>query len=101
MVDPDDRFTISAGKDGAKIIEEFDEYFERIDDSYSRAGRVKEAMRFYHKIHEICADMEGVEHPDEMGDLRFRAYVQQAIYDMDGRDRRVEQLEEQLEAIKR
>lgn len=97
MVDPDDRISISAGEDGAQMIEEFDEYFGRVDDTYSRAGRIKEAMKMYHHLHELVADMDGVEHPDDMGQMRFRHYVQQAIYDLDGRDRRVEQLETSVE----
>ena len=90
MVDPGDRISVSVGQSDVRAIEKFDRYFEAIDDPYSRAERIREAMRLYRALHETVVDMDGVTHPDEMGDMQFRAYVQQAIYDLDGRDRRAE-----------
>lgn len=86
MVDPDSRISISVGEDGVLTVEEFEDYFQNLEGNYSRSGRVKEAMAFYHGLHELVSDLEHVPDPDEMGSREFKMYVRQAVLDLDRRE---------------
>lgn len=86
MVDANSTLSVSVGEDGVRIVEEFDEYFESLEGSYSRAGRIKEAMELYQAVHEVTQNRDGVLSPDEMSGRDFKFYVRQAIIERDKRD---------------
>lgn len=86
MVDANTTLSVSVGEDGVRTVEDFDDYFGSLEGTYSRAGRIKEAMAFYRDIHEIVTDLEHVADPDELGERQFRHYVRQAILELDRRE---------------
>lgn len=86
MVDANTTLSVSVGEDGVDTVEEFDDYFGGLEDTYSRAGRIKEAMAFYQAIHELTDGLDEVPDPDEMGSETFRHFVRQAILDRDRRE---------------
>lgn len=89
MVEPGDRLSVSVGQDDYRAINDFDEYFEGVDDGYNRSDRIKEAMAFYQRIHELCQQFDYVD-PDEMHPVEFKSVVHDALRDRLAAESRVE-----------
>lgn len=80
-IDPDSTIGIYTGSD-ADMIEEFDEYFETREGSYSRSGEIKTAMRLYLAVKRAEEDL-GLDIPDRS----LGAWVRTAIEAEDRRER--------------
>lgn len=90
MVEPGDTISVSVTDDDVDVIEAFDEYFSSLEGSYSRAGRIKEAMQLYQAVHEVTAELDGVQSPDEMPGPDFKYYVRQALFERNKREAELE-----------
>ena len=93
MVNDGDRITFSVGEGEANMVNEFDDYFEEIDDSYNRTQRIKEAMEVYLNLHQTVHELEHAVDPDEVSIRNFKAHMRQAILDMDRREAKLERVE--------
>lgn len=87
MVDEGDTLSVSVTGDDVDDIEAFEDYFQSLDETYSRAGRIKEAMVFYKEIHQLVTEeLEHTTSPDEIGEHQFRHLVRQAMFDRERRE---------------
>lgn len=87
MVEPGNTISVSVTEDDIKMVEEFDEYFQSLEGSYSRAGRIKEAMELYQAVHEVTEQFDDVKSPDDMPGPDFKFMVRQALINLVDRDR--------------
>jgi len=81
-IDPDSTIGIYAGSE-ADMIEEFDEYFQTREGTYSRSGEIKTAMRVYLAVKRTEEELDL-----DIPDRSLGAWIQTALQEQDRRERR-------------